>query len=236
MNAGEHVRVFAEKHTIKKIVGFFLVADIALSLAYLANKSAGDVFSRLFDLDGEGNIPAWYSSSQLLIVGLLLGLFACHHCSWRRIGSWPPIALALFFVLLSADEAAQFHEWAGVMSDAILLGDAGDTVLDRMGTWMFTIGLPGVALALYLLHCARLWFRPAPGALAKLVAGMAIFAIGALGVEAIDNFLDHPASATAQVLVEETLEMIAVTVMLWGVLELLHAYGLSVRFSRSEPP
>ncbi|MDX6751204.1 hypothetical protein SH611_15420 [Geminicoccaceae bacterium 1502E] len=219
-----------------RFIAFFFIADIAISFLYIANIALGDRFTRMFDLDGEANFPAWYSSTQLFVVAALLGLFAFHHFSLRHVRSWPPAGLAMFFVLLSADETAQFHEWAGSISDALLTSGTRETLLDRMGTWMFVIGLPGVALAFLLLHSARFYFRPAPGALVKFLVGMAILAAGAVGVEGLDNFLAGTAAATAQVFVEETLEMVGVTIMLWGTLDLLQAYGLRIGFDRTGPP
>lgn len=63
-----------------------------------------------FDLDGEGNLPSYFSALQLLACGLVLTLFALQH---RRTGSrwrhhWT--VLACGFVYLSFDEAAQLHE------------------------------------------------------------------------------------------------------------------------------
>lgn len=67
-----------------------------------------------FDLDGEANIPSWFSSMQLLAVGLLAA-----YCAWRestphgarwRNGWWLIMAI---FLYLSIDEAAKLHETVG---------------------------------------------------------------------------------------------------------------------------
>jgi hypothetical protein len=64
----------------------------------------------LFDLDGEANIPAWFSSAQLLLIALTL---------WtaNRFRGDKPLPsrrflnlLAVGFLLLSLDETAQVHE------------------------------------------------------------------------------------------------------------------------------
>src|SRR5262245_31840375 len=64
----------------------------------------------LFDLDSEGNIPAWFSSSQLSLVALTLW-----SCALKRGKVQQPSKV--FFVLagvaaayVSSDETAQIHE------------------------------------------------------------------------------------------------------------------------------
>ena len=64
----------------------------------------------LFDLDGEGNIPAWFSSAQLLLIALTLWTAN----RFRRREPLPPRRfvnlLAAGFLVLSLDETAQVHE------------------------------------------------------------------------------------------------------------------------------
>jgi len=64
----------------------------------------------LFDLDGEANIPAWFSSAQLLLIALTLWTAN----RFRRPEPLPSRRflnlLAVGFFLLSLDETAQVHE------------------------------------------------------------------------------------------------------------------------------
>src|SRR5690606_37195525 len=63
-----------------------------------------------FALDGEGNVPSWYSSGTLLTICVLLaaisGFARQTGDSWWRYWS----GLSALFLWLSMDEAASFHE------------------------------------------------------------------------------------------------------------------------------
>lgn len=81
---------------------------------FLTRESGGPFLQttirRLFDLNGEGNVPAWISASLLLLCSLLLVLSAGHA---RQTGAryhrhWA--VLALLFLFLSVDESARLHE------------------------------------------------------------------------------------------------------------------------------
>ncbi|GJD97925.1 hypothetical protein OCOJLMKI_5164 [Methylobacterium iners] len=68
-----------------------------------------DKYFTLFDLDGEGNIPAWFSSVMLLMCSILF--FIAYLVSNRTDGAqrtW--LGAAAAFLLLSLDEAASLHE------------------------------------------------------------------------------------------------------------------------------
>ena len=64
----------------------------------------------LFDLDREGNVPAWFSSLLLFSIALLLGIIGAGKAKSRDRWRWHWIGLAVIFVLLSMDEAASLHE------------------------------------------------------------------------------------------------------------------------------
>ena len=91
-----------------------LMTSIADSLT-LDNYVLGELresFVRLFTLEGETNVPAWYSSSMLLLCSLLLVIIgvAKQHLGDRYTAHW--ILMAVIFLYLSLDEAAQLHEMA----------------------------------------------------------------------------------------------------------------------------
>src|SRR3982751_4790319 len=71
---------------------------------------ARDSVVRLVWLDGECNIPSWFSSCLLLVCALLLALIAAAQRQRPKawFGHW--LALALIFGFLSLDETAQLHE------------------------------------------------------------------------------------------------------------------------------
>jgi hypothetical protein len=182
-----------------------------------------DTFVRLAWVDGEANIPAWFSASLLLCAALLLGGIASAH---RRLGerAFPWWLLSLVFVLLSLDEIAQLHElsirplreqfhasgflyypWivpAGICASTLVIGYSG-----------FLTALPGRTRWLFL------------------TAG-AIYVLGALGVEALSGrqaSLHGEQSGLYHVIVtfEELLEMTGVAVFIYALLDYIGR-----RFSR----
>jgi hypothetical protein len=76
------------------------------------------VLHALVDLDGEGNLPAWFSSFQLALISLSLWLLAFQHPKPDRPSRSFFALPASLFLLWSADETAQMHErltgWIGL--------------------------------------------------------------------------------------------------------------------------
>src|SRR5690606_21402746 len=127
---------------------------------------------------------------QWFCVALLLGLFAYRHFEPGALRSWALGVLPLIFLALSLDEVAQIHEWIGRQSDVLLPGGRrNDTTFRRTGIWMFVVGVPFVLVITLLIYAARRYFAGQRHALRKLVLGIAIVLLGALGVEAVGNFV-----------------------------------------------
>jgi hypothetical protein len=123
----------------------------------------GDPVARwtgLFDLDGEANVPTWFSSILLL---------RCAMASARR-GLRP---LAVVFVVLSLDEVAMMHERAAA---ALLEAHVP-------WPWPWVLGAAIVAgLAVVLVPALRAMARPERRG---VVAAGAIYVGGALCVEIV---------------------------------------------------
>jgi hypothetical protein len=209
------------KARIPLLILFCFAADLALGLVFLVDAAWGDTMQH-FHLEMEANVPTWYASAQLQLVALLLGLFACARFERSNPDTWLLALLPLVFIALSADETAGVHEWIGYRSDALLPGGSREgTALARTGIWMFVLGLPLAALLLYAVHRLRAYLSY-PGVLPKFVAGLAVFLVGAAGVEVLVNFVEDGSQAhMVQVFFEEVLEMAGVTTMLWAARDLL---------------
>ena len=97
---------------VKRLFWFLLILEILFCVIFIIDHTAGlHIFlHKWFNLDRENNVPTWFSSSQLLIVGLVF-------LSYRR---WPEIhefknpaflgIVGAGFIFLSMDEAASIHE------------------------------------------------------------------------------------------------------------------------------
>jgi hypothetical protein len=213
------------------ILLLFLI-DMALGLGYITNELLGRPSGTLtvfLDLDGERNLPTWYSSIQWFCVAIFLGLFAHSNFSLGQKRSWVLPLLSLLFLALSLDEVAEIHEWVGRKTDVLLPGGARDNTLIReTGIWMFVIGVPFIALFVALISSIRIYFQRAPDALVKISLGMLIMLAGSVGFETLTNFVARGSMyGVLQVLSEELCEMVGGTIVLWGSYELLLMHGFA---------
>lgn len=208
-----------------------LVCELTLVAVYLFDVVTAGHFQflhALFDLDSEGNIPAWFSSSQLFCVAITFWSCAVRH----RRGSKPS---KLFFLLAgaaavygSSDETAQIHERI-----TALMGQRYIDWLPSYAAHNFLFVM--IAVAVLLTVCqfladdlVSLW-KHQRRALLLAIAGLAIALAGGMGVEALGYKLLGGYSESLwyklEVVVEESMEMIGGTLVLCGALKLRRARG-----------
>lgn len=195
------------------------------------------VVARLFDLDGEANIPALFSAMQLLLCGMVLAIIAS--LSWRGRNRWRFhwALLAGGFVFMAFDEAAQLHE---------RLIRPGMWIAGRMGVEDPHYGV-WVPIALVLLVPIAAVFMPfllaLPARIAALMSVAAVlFLSGALGLEAIGASVSSAGveriAYHGLVVIEEGLEMAAITLFLFVLLRVLATsvksehFGIEIRVLR----
>ena len=230
---GKRRRVASRLPRIPAVILVFILIDVSLGLSYLLNEMIERPIAKLtllLDLDEEQNFSTWYSSTQWFCVSIFLGLFAHSNFRISQKRSWLLPVLALLFLALSVDEIARIHEWLGQKTDILLPGGSrANTSLPDTGIWMFVIGIPFLAAFVWLISSIRMYFQDTPSALIKIFAGMLIMLIGALGFDGLTNFV-APGSmyAVLQVFLEEFLEMLGGTIMLWGSYDLLLAHGFAI--------
>ncbi|MBN4054496.1 hypothetical protein JYT87_02180 [Nitrospira defluvii] len=207
-------------------VMIFLLIDIGLCIAYTINHLSGHSFSKLtslLDLDGENSIASWYSSTQFFCVFISSAIFSYHKIR-ENSKSFPLIVLPIMFLLMSIDESVQIHEWLGLKSDILFSsGSRIGTPFQNTGIWMFVFGLPFLALFLLIVYSLKHHFSDKPFAFEKLVIGMIIMLIGALGFETLSNFIGK-GFLFIEIVLEEGLEMIGVTVMFWAMYDIAIDY------------
>lgn len=202
----------------RAVIVYFLLIDAALALAFLVSQTIGvppKFPAHQINLNGEANLTAWYSSAKLLGVSVLLAITGRMRILVGDARGWLLSAVALGFLVLSADEVAQFHEWIGHRTDALLQdGTRSGTFFDITGIWMFVAGIPFIVMLLGALYGVRKVFAIEPGSLAMFSIGAFIWLLGALGVEIIQN-IPEPGSLgfVISILIEESLEMVGVTFM-----------------------
>ena len=171
---------------------------------------------RLAWVDGEGNIPSWFSACLFLLGSFLLATIASAQRQHRdhHVGRW--WVLSLIFIYLSLDETAQLHELSipplrdafhatGFLYYAWIIPAAICVVLFILGYLSFLAKLPARTRGLFLL------------------AG-ALFVGGALGVEAVSGkhaYLHGEQNLTYHLIVtvEELLEMAGLVVFTYALLD-----------------
>lgn len=180
---------------------------------------------RLFYPDAEGNAWSWYSALLLASVAAVLAALAVAQRADRSMSARYGI-LAAIALLMSADEAAQLHEF---------LNQVGLRITDRLGpfnSWL----IPGVVLVA-VLGVGLLWLARGidRGLRRRLVLAGAVFLTGAVGLEAVGTAyalgseLGNPWRTGRYLLLvaaEEALEMLGALLALGAVLA-----RVRVRFS-----
>lgn len=230
--------MLAGPRRIPLLIALLFAADLLLALIATVDFAAGHPFPRLsnlFNLDTESTIPTWYSSMQWFCAGAMFSLFAAHAWRSRMRGALCIVAVALACLTFSVDEIAEIHERLGAAADTLMShGTRHGTALWSTGLWPFLIGIPVIAMLTVVVRGTRhIFLARAPHALGLLIVGFVVMFTGALVVELGANLLGatapHGGWFTAQVVAEELLEMLGVTLITWSASSLLQAYGFEVR-------
>jgi hypothetical protein len=183
---------------------------------------------RLFDLAREGNVPTWVQSNTLLACAALTGLIAA--AEWQRKSPFRVhwVLTALFCVYLSADEAASIHEMS-----VKPLRDAFHTSGLLYYPWIVI----GLAVSVAVAAASRRFLVSLPPRTRwTVVLAAIIYLAGALGVESLGALYaeTHGRRNLAYgvfTTVEETLEMIGMSVAVLALLEYLRDCIGPVRFA-----
>ena len=206
---------------LRRILTFLICLELLFVLIFLLDQWTGTpiwAVHHFFDLDAESNIPAWFSSIQLCMIGILLLFSAGNTLSSDRPSSWFLYVLALGFIFLSADEAAGIHEILSVM---LKKREIFPRFAGNHGIWIPLYVTAGVSFLLVTRkQLASLWTKY-PRAAAVGTAGMAIFLLGGVGLEILSyEFLrdgSHQVLFNLEVALEEWMEMCGASLILYGV-------------------
>lgn len=216
---GERAGVRGKKVTAARRVAVALLAlDALLIAAYLATHLPGyglDILSVAL----ERSIPNWYSSAKLLVLAQLLGYLAwvTPVPAWRTRGWANLVMLApvAFFLLLSLEEVAALHERLEPRAEALVGGSDG--------YWPV---LAGLALAAVMTIAGVAYVRlarPPLAALGKAAAGAVAFVGGAAATDFVNNMLQDGRGLVLGSALEEGLELVGITLLVWAVLEVVAA-------------
>ena len=128
-----------------------------------------------FEVDNEGNLPAWWNSFMLLSAATLL-FYASALWKWAgRAGWWRWAGIGLMFAAMSLDEATRLHERLARLYRLLF----GEAPLEHY-TWLM-LGIPVALGAVVFLVVLVRGMPSQPRNL--LIAGLAVFFTGTVGVE-----------------------------------------------------
>lgn len=198
----------------------WLIGDAIIAVLHVLNLTLVTWLYRplaLLDLDYEANLPTWYSSLKLGAIGFLLLVVAWRLLRRKTPRAWAMVLPAGLALYLSLDELAQLHERLSVLHTE---------VLPYSGAWM-VIALPmGVVGVLLSAALPRGLWGP-PGISARLLAGACLYLLSAGVLEIAHNFV-APSSPAHLILIfiEEMGELLAASLVLWGLHDLLAAHGI----------
>ena len=176
------------------------------------------------DLNGEGNVAAWYGSTLWLLSGGIAALISVARRTDRDSFASHWLGIAAVCVFLSIDEAALIHETMGYALSRMVLDRVPQ--LDFDGGWVYSWMYYGVAFVVVFLVVFRrfLMHLPRRTFLAMVFAGP-VFLAGALGVESVSAAIENgnftsPGVTTwaALIAAEEGLEMAGVALFVYALL------------------
>jgi hypothetical protein len=210
------VWVIPRPRTAAVVLGLAIGALVGLHLlaVWFAESFDIEVLQSWFDLDREQSLPTWFSSVQLLAVGILLARVAKTDAesSIRRMAG----IVAVAFVFFSIDEVATIHESiTGILERFSWV----PRFAAEHGIWIFVYAGLSVAASPFVLPGWWKMLRRTPLHALGLAAGAATFLLGGVGVEVARYF------GRGGVVMEEALEMAGVALMLVTSLAILEAAG-----------
>lgn len=216
------IRVTLSGREARTLFFGLLAIELLLLAAYLTLHVLGAGFEAgplrpWLDLGDDTSLPAWFSSVQLFLVGVVLLVAALNNGRPHVVRPSFLAAAGLVFVFLSADEGARIHE---KITEVARAGRV-DWLLIRgaYGAWiMVYLAAGALLLAAGRRSLLALWRHLHPE-MQVAVAGALVFVTGGIGVELIGFYL-APGSTPYKVAtaVEEFLEMAGVSVMLYAAL------------------
>ena len=174
---------------------------------------------KMFDLSTEQNVPTWFSSSLLLLCGLLAAVVAVLRRVAGQRDAWQWLALAAGFALLSMDETVAIHEHLQGPAKRALGHSAS-------GLLHFAWVIPGALIAAVLGLGLVAFVSHLDARVRRLfVAAAALYAGGALGLEMLGGaVLERYGDRVLYVLTataEETFELSGTVLFLYTLLTCL---------------
>jgi hypothetical protein len=201
------------------ILGLLVIVLLFAVAHFVGLAVAGERIRDVVNLNAENNPSTWFSSALHLINAFLLGVIAlvAERNRWR----WALLAVLVLGV--SMDETAQLHE---------RLSEFLHVALSTSGPLRFAWVIPAAGLVIVVAALSTRMLMRVPGG-GLVLAGVAVFLIGAMGLEMIEADRSDAIGHVDTVMlvlcgVEELLEMIGAILAMAGLMRTVAATGLTV--------
>lgn len=214
------VRLDPEQVLLALCISILLLLVCHVMFSYLAFITGNDNFFGIlpvFDLREETNIPTLFSSVTMLISSaLLMVIAAMHHNREEPKAAW--VWLALIFLFLALDDTAMLHE---------RLGSKVHEVFQTTGYLRYAWVIPyGIGVLIFVAAYARFLLRLPRNIMWLFILSGAVFVTGAIGMEMLSaNINDYRDTRLMtfflQETVEETLELMGVSMFIYSLLRYL---------------
>ena len=173
--------------------------------------------SKLFDLDLEFTIPAWFSSLQLAAIGLaaFVAFEGERACERRPALYWLWIPLGLGFLYLSADEVLALHE--RVLTRELRAVLPAESLLQSVLPWQLVFAPAIVAAFTAIAVMVYTRFARLPALMTLGIAGLGFWSASFVFEGAAKPIFIPAHLYPVEVALEETCEMLGGTALLTAV-------------------
>lgn len=164
---------------------------------------------RFFNMNIEGNLPTYISALNLLLAAGLCGFIYYHESVLKKRSSLHWLGMCALILFISFDEAAGVHDGIIIPISIYLLG-RGQGIM-YYSWYLFFLPIVTIVVLLYIPFLKRLPLLFS----SRFVLAGAVFLSGSIGMEMVAGILKSQGrSIGISVLFEETLEMLAVVILI----------------------
>lgn len=218
----------------KKILVFQLIVLLFLVILHTVGILTG--FSSLFNVGVINSIPSWYSSFNLLISSVLLGLISLSNNQKVNKYFWHWLGLSIFFLYLSMDEFAEIHEKVDHILELLPLPELRGIFRFQ---WV-VVGIP-IVIIIFFIYLKFIKHLPKTTKYLVIFSGF-IFVGGALGFEMLSAWRydvvisnsDFDPIFIILTTAEELCEMIGVIFFMYALLNYISVYLQGIKISIGE--
>jgi hypothetical protein len=199
----------------KIILACLISINLFLIIIYLISQFwlTSDIIRNQFNLDGESNIPAWFSSLQFFSL-FALSLFYSLKIEVKHLRRFYYL-LSLLFLFFSADETAMIHETI-----------AKRFIADGFHSWMLVYPVIIIILGIPFLKGISAFLKERAGR-AVFIIGACLFVAGGIGWEMWGYFMDtRSVLYKFSVMLEESFELFGGSLMIYALLLKVSARGI----------